>query len=193
MADGPDDLPNDDRDDDRDNPLENLFDNPFAALPLFGDLAKALEGLARGDTQAAFQQFARATDLDPTFVAAHMNEGSVLLHAGDWAGAIEQYRAVLRQDDDHLDARVALGAALRGQGEHRAARREYERVLDANENHPAALFNLGVLFAEFLDRRDRARPYFERFVRVAPSSGPQAEMAQQYLRDIPAPDAPEEE
>lgn len=143
--------------------------------------------LARGDTQAAFSQFARAIELDASFTAAHVNQGSVLLHAGDYAGAEAQYRAALSQDASLLDARIGLGVALRGAGKHRAARRQYERVLEADENHPAALFNLGVLFAEFLDRRPRARGLFQRFLRVAPPNTPQAETAQRYVEDLAAP------
>ena len=59
-----------------------------------------------------------------------------------------------------------------------------------DSDHAAALFNMGVLLAEFLDQRPQARDLFERFLRVAPSSGEHREMAEQYLRDIPGPDAP---
>ncbi|MFK7991820.1 MAG: tetratricopeptide repeat protein [Sandaracinaceae bacterium] len=149
--------------------------------------------LARGDTQAAFEQFAAAIALDAGFAAAHLNQGSVLLHAGDFAGARAEYEAVLEEDADNLDARVALAAALRGQDEHARARRELEAVLEENENHPAALFNLGVLMAEFLDERPGARTLFERFLRVAPSTGEHRVMAEQYLQDIPAPGAPQPE
>lgn len=149
--------------------------------------------LARGDTQAAFEQFAAAINLDAGFAAAHLNQGSVLLHAGDFAGARTEYEAVLEEDADNLDARVALAAALRGQDEHARARRELEAVLEENENHPAALFNLGVLMAEFLDERPGARALFERFLRVAPSTGEHRVMAEQYLQDIPAPGAPQPE
>ena len=43
--------------------------------------------------------------------------------------------------------------------------------------------------AEFLDQRPQSRELFERFLRVAPSSGRHREMAEQYLRDIPDPNA----
>ena len=146
--------------------------------------------LARGDTQAAFEEFQRAIALDARFAPAHLNQGAVLLRAGDYSGATTEYRAVLALDEDNLEARVALGAALRGQGEHRDARREYDRVLEAAPNHPAALFNLAVLLAEFLDERPRARELFDHFLRVAPSDVPQREIAERYLREIPAPAAP---
>ena len=113
-----------------------------------------------------------------------------MLFRSDYAGAETEYRAVLERDRDHLDAQVALGAALRGQGDHAGARRAYQAVLDDNPNHPAALFNMAVLMAEFLDQRPQSRELFQRFLRVAPSSGRHREMAEQFLRDIPDPNAP---
>ncbi len=134
--------------------------------------------LARGDTQAAFEQFRAAIALDAAFAPAHINQGAVLLRAGDYPGAEAEYRAVLEHDADNLDARVCLGAALRGRGEHRAARREYEAVLEAQPNHAAAIFNLGVLLAEFLDDRPGALERFRRYLELAPSGAPERETAE---------------
>jgi len=140
--------------------------------------------LARGDTQAAFEQFRAAIALDAAFAPAHINQGAVLLRAGDYPGAEAEYRAVLEHDAENLDARVCLGAALRGRGEHRAARREYEAVLEAQPNHTAAMFNLGVLLAEFLDDRAGALERFRRYLELAPGGAPEREMAERYVRDI---------
>lgn len=145
--------------------------------------------LGRGDTQAAFEAFDGAIAADASYTPARMNMGSVLLHAGDYAGAAAQYAAVLEVGEDE-DARVALGIALRGQGDNQGAARAYRAVLDANPEHPDAVFNFAVLRAEFLDERSEARGDFERFLRIAPSSHPRREAAEEYLRLIPAP-APE--
>jgi tetratricopeptide (TPR) repeat protein len=144
--------------------------------------------LARGDTQAAFEEFARAIAIDARFAPAHLNQGAVLMRAGDYAGASTEYRAVLVSDPNNLEARVALGAALRGQGEHQDARREYEEVLEASPDHPGALFNLAVLLADFLDQRPRARELFVRFLEAAPA-GTYRDTAQRYVNEIPAPAA----
>ncbi|UJR78384.1 tetratricopeptide repeat protein [Sandaracinus amylolyticus] len=155
------------------------------AADLHNDLG--LIQLARGDTQAAFEEFQRAIALDARFAPAHLNQGAVLLRAGDYAGAATEYRAVLAADPEHLDARVALGAALRAQGEHAQARREYERVLESAPNHAGATFNLAVLLADFLDERPRARELFVRFLEIAPSGGEYRATAQRYVDEIPAP------
>ena len=60
MADGPDHLPNDDpddRDDERGDGSSDPAANPFAAMPMFGDLAKALQGQGPLNWDAA-RQFA---------------------------------------------------------------------------------------------------------------------------------------
>jgi tetratricopeptide (TPR) repeat protein len=152
--------------------------------------------LDRGDTQAAFQAFGRATEADPRFTPARRNQGAVLLRAGDYQGAAQEYEAVLAVDEGDLDARVAYGVALRGLGEHRRARREYERVLRADPSHLGALFDLAVLRASFLDERPAARTMFQRFLELAPSGHPKRALAEQYMMEIeaelgaPPPDAP---
>lgn len=140
--------------------------------------------LARGDTQAAFEQFRAAIAIDAAYAPAHLNQGAVLLRAGDYAGAEAEYRAVLEHDADNADARVCLGAALRGRGEHRDARREYEHVLEAMPSHAAALYDMGVLLAEFLDERAEARGFFQRYLAAAPGSAPERATAERYVRDI---------
>lgn len=140
--------------------------------------------LARGDTQAAFEQFRAAIALDAAYAPAHINQGAVLLRAGDYVGAETEYRAVLEHDAENADARVCLGAALRGRGELRDARREYEHVLEAMPSHAAALFDLGVLLAEFLDERAEAREYFQRYLSAAPGGAPERATAERYVRDI---------
>jgi tetratricopeptide (TPR) repeat protein len=146
--------------------------------------------LARGDTQAAFLEFARAVQIDPSYAPAHMNQASVLLRAGDYAGAKAEYDAVLRVRADDVDARVALAIALRGLGQHQDARRELERVLEARSSHPAALFNLAILRAEFLDERPQSRELFQRFLDTGAATSAQREVAERYLREIPAEPAP---
>jgi len=148
---------------------------------------QGLVDLTRGDTQAAFQRFDEALALDASFGPAHTNEASVLLAAGDYDGAVAHYQALLEHDPGDADARVGLAICLRGQGHPRQALREYNRVLADHPGHADALFDLGVLEAEFLDRRPRARERFVRFLEVAPRDHERREAAERYLQEIPAP------
>ncbi|HEX7479546.1 MAG TPA: tetratricopeptide repeat protein, partial [Polyangiales bacterium] len=143
-----------------------------------------------GDTQLAFDEFEKAVAADARFTPARMNRASVLLHAGDYAAAEAEYEKVLAIDEHEVDARVGLGVALRGLGKHADAEKAYEKALEEAPNHPAALFDLGVLRAEFLDRRGQARELFERYLQVAASDAPQRPAAERYLAQIPAVVAP---
>ena len=89
--------------------------------------------LARGDTQLAFQHFARARERDPRFSPAHMNQGSVLLKAGDFAAAERAYRAALAVDGKARSSAIGLAIALRGQGKHKEARAPYERCSNTSQ------------------------------------------------------------
>lgn len=167
---------------------ELVFKKALAVAPsadLHNDLG--LLALARGDTQAAFDEFAQALTLDAHNAAARLNQGSVLLHAGDYDGAVEQFRAVVREDSGNVDAHIGLGIALRGKGDHQGARQEYERALVLSPNHPEGLFDLAILKAEFLDQRPDARTFFQRFLDTGAATASQREVAERYLREIPAP------
>lgn len=146
-----------------------------------------LLALDRGDTQLSFTHFEKAESLDARFLPAHLNKASVLLAAGDYVEAERAYRAAISATSDAealADARVGLGIALRGQGKHKEARATYEKVLEAQPAHPAALFDLGVLFADFLDRRQEAIALFERYLKSASSSDSHRASAERYLQDI---------
>jgi hypothetical protein len=49
---------------------------------------------------------------------------------------------------------------------------------------------LAILYAEFLEQRPAARPYFVRFLELAADDDPHRELAERYLAEIPEPAAP---
>jgi len=155
------------------------------SAPIYNELG--LLALDRGDTQLSFTHFGKAENIDPRFLPAHMNKASVLLTAGDYEQAEQAYRAAIAAASDPralADARVGLGIAQRGQGKHKEARATYEKVLEAQPAHPAALFDLGVLLADFLDRRQEAIALFERYLKSASTSDSHRASAERYLQDI---------
>ncbi len=158
------------------------------SAPAHNDLG--LLGLERGDTQLAFDEFEKAVAVDPSFAPARMNRASVLVHAGDYAAAHAEYEKVLALDEHAVDARVGLGVSLRGLGKHADAEKAYEKALEDAPSDPAALFDLGVLRAEFLNRRGEARELFERYLDVAASDAVERPVAERYLAQIPAAPAP---
>jgi Flp pilus assembly protein TadD len=118
-----------------------------------------------------------------------MNRASVLLRSGDYASAQDEYRKVLDKDGQSVEARVGLGICLRGLQKYPAAEAEYQKALEIEPNNPAALFNLALLRADFLNKKQDARELFERFLDVAAKDESQRALAERYLAELSAPAA----
>ena len=146
-----------------------------------------LIALKRGDDAVAFRHFQRAGELDPEDTTARLNIGTVLLRAGVYDRAVTELKAVVEQDPDDIDAAIALAAALRGKAkrDNAAGFAESERllkgVLASKPKNLAALFNLAVLYADYMKRPSEAEPLFKRFLSAAPDKHPARAEAERFL------------
>jgi tetratricopeptide (TPR) repeat protein len=161
--------------------------------------ATGLLDLAKGDDAEAFAEFRKAAQADPHDTTSRLNMGVVLLRAGAYSKAEEQYREILKVSPDDSEAQIGLAASLRGQagaqqpqkpdGMSPAARGRaldearalLEKVLAADAHATNALFNLGVLYADFLKKPADAAPLFKRFLAEAPSDHPLRAEAERYV------------
>jgi tetratricopeptide (TPR) repeat protein len=155
--------------------------------------AMGLIQLQNGDDALAFQSFSKASQEDPRDTTARLNMGGVLLHAGAYAKAEEQYRATLQVSPDDNEAQIGLAAALRGQADSKAparleeARQILSKVLERDPHNIAALFNLGVLYADFLKKPAEATPLFQRFLSDAPGDNASRAEAEKFIAGTQAP------
>jgi Flp pilus assembly protein TadD len=159
--------------------------------------ATGLLDLANGDDAEAFAEFRKAAEADPHDTTSRLNMGVVLLRAGAYAKAEEQYREILKVSPDDSQATVGLAAALRGGADAQhpqrleEARSLLEKVLAGDPHETSALFNLGVLYADFMKRAGDAAPYFKRFLADAPGDSPLRGDAEKYISaaqaNAPAP------
>lgn len=146
-----------------------------------------LVSLKRGDDAVAFRQFAKASELDPKDTTARLNTGTVLLQAGIYDKAVEEFRGVLAVNPDDTMASVGLAAALRGtgsrdkQGPYLEAEKILKQVLEREPKNVSALFNLGVLYADFLKKPAEAKPHLTKFLDLSPKSHPARPEAQKIL------------
>ena len=171
--------------------------NPNSAV---AHRATGLLDLSNGDDAEAFAEFRKASQADPRDTTSRLNMGVVLLKAGAYAKAEEQYREILKVSADDVEAQVGLAAALRGEADAQhpqkieEARALLEKVLSANPHDTAALFNLGVLYADFLKRPGDAAPLFKRFLSDAPGDHPLRPEAERYVSaaaaNAPGPGGP---
>lgn len=149
--------------------------------------AAGLIALANGDDAGAFVEFRKAAEADPRDTTARLNMGNVLVRAGAYPKAEEQFRAILAIAPDDVDAMIGLAAALRGEADDKhpqkldEARALLEKALERDPHNVAALFNLGVLYADFLKKPGDGAPFFKRFIADAPSDHPMRPDAEKYL------------
>jgi tetratricopeptide (TPR) repeat protein len=161
-----------------------LDSNPNSAV---AHRATGLLDLSNGDDAEAFAEFRKASQADPRDTTSRLNMGVVLLKAGAYAKAEEQYREILKVSPDDVEAQVGYAAALRGQGDAQhpqrveEARALLEKVLASNPHETSALFNLGVLYADFLKKPGDAAPLFRRFLADAPGDTPLRAEAERYV------------
>jgi tetratricopeptide (TPR) repeat protein len=146
-----------------------------------------LLSLAKGDDANAFAEFRKAAQADPRDTTSRKNMGVVLLKAGAYAKAEEQYREIMKVSPDDRGAMLGLAAALRGESDANhlrkldEARELLERILVSDEHNTDALFNLGVLYADFLKKPAEAATYFTRFLADAPADHPLRPEAHRYV------------
>jgi tetratricopeptide (TPR) repeat protein len=158
--------------------------NPNSAV---AHRATGLLDLANGDDAEAFAEFRKASQADPRDTTSRLNMGVVLLKAGAYAKAEEQYREILKVSPDDVEAQVGLAAAVRGEtdAQHpqklQEARELLEKVIVTTPHDTSALFNLGVLYADFLKRPADAAPFFRRFLADAPADHPLRAEAERYI------------
>jgi tetratricopeptide (TPR) repeat protein len=146
-----------------------------------------LISLKRGDDAVAFRHFQRAGELDPEDTTARLNIGTVLLRAGVYDRAATELKAVVDADPDDTDAAIALAAALRGKAkrDNSAGFGESERllrgVLEREPKNISALFNLAVLYSDYMKRPSDAEPLFKKFLSAASDKHPSRAEAERFL------------
>ncbi len=150
--------------------------------------ALALVSLSRGRDQEAFERFARASELDPSYLDARFNRASVLLDAGDYGGAKAELSDIVKRSPDDFEARIALGVAHRGLGEYDRARRVWTKVAkSAAKRSPAAgdaLWNLAVLTMDFDKNEKKARGALTRFKAGSSKKHPKRKAAEERLSEL---------
>jgi Tfp pilus assembly protein PilF len=143
-----------------------------------------LVALGRGRDQEAFAAFEQAASLDPGYREAPLNQALVYLDCGDYTRAERRLRKALDIDPDDPDALVALGVALRGEKRFDDARQAYERALTLRPEHGPALYDLGVLFMDFQQDKERARETLTRYRKLAAPSDPKRADAIARLKEL---------
>ena len=110
----------------------------------------------------------------------------MLLDCGDYkraAGRAGEGGPASRPDDPEV--LVALGVAHRGpEGTRAGARRPTSARWSCGADYPPALFNLGVLYMDFLPDKKKAREHLILYRKVAPARDPRSKEAEARLNEL---------
>jgi arylsulfatase A-like enzyme/Flp pilus assembly protein TadD len=145
---------------------------PDADLIVADGMALARLGRAR----EALASFERARTLDPGNAGLLVNIGTVHLMAGNVAEARAAFTSALRADPSQARAHngVAMIAAREGRTEE--AIEHWRRAVALEPRDYQSLFNLGLTLRR-AGRTQEARPYLEAYLRTAPASIEQRDIA----------------
>ena len=130
-------------------------------------LGRAYE--ASGDPVAAYNEFARAADLDPGNLDAQMRAGTLLLVGREFEAARTRAELALKANPTHAPAHILLGNAMAGLNETAPALRQIEQAISLDPSYAPAWTALGAV--NFIGgRREAAAEAFAKAVALAPNS-----------------------
>jgi tetratricopeptide (TPR) repeat protein len=124
---------------------------------------------AAGKPEQAREQYAKALEIDPTYVSAMVSMSSYYNLHGNYDDAISALNAALKIRPDDDQAHYNLAVAYSGQGKTAQAIAEYRATLSLNPRHDKALVNLGATLAQQGDLAD-AIPLYQKALEIAPDN-----------------------
>lgn len=109
---------------------------------------------------------------NPDDLAVRIELAEHFMEVNDWKSASVHLERALKINPESSTANYMLGVAWYGQGDFAASAEAFERLLGL-ERDPSAMFNLGILYAQHLNRQAEAK---ELFKEVAAMNGLDADL-----------------
>jgi Flp pilus assembly protein TadD len=106
---------------------------------------------------------------NPDHVPILLRLAQVSRDSGKLNDSVRYLKDAVMQNPKSVEANLELGRALFETGDVSGAIQATERVLELNPSHVDALYNFGAIYGN-LSQDDRARPYWEKAVSIAPES-----------------------
>jgi len=130
---------------------ERIYRQILAANPDQPDALHLLGVIARraGNPTVAIEYLRRATELNPSFAAAHYNLGNAFRDLKRLEEAAASYRQATELERDLVEAHKGLGNALLGLGDWQAAANCFRRVIELRPNDVDARNSLGVILQDY--------------------------------------------
>jgi Tfp pilus assembly protein PilF len=154
----------------------NVENNP-ADFEARYNLAAMLE--AKGNVNAAIEEYFRALRLHPDDAAANNGLGAALLSQGSPEKAEPYLITALKARPDYFDAHYNLGNALASQHDFAGAAEQFRLALESQPDEANCEANLGSALAE-MGRLAEAKAHFERALQIDPHHA----LAQENLEEL---------
>ncbi len=120
--------------------------------PARASLGRALEHRgARGDIEAAIEQYRQAITDDPTVADVHYNLGVLLAGRGHADEAIAEFRSAVKCKPEHASAHYNLAVCLQDQGKYAEALRHWATVAQLQPESVDAVDDLAWRLATYPD------------------------------------------
>jgi len=129
-------------------------------------LGEAYRGLNRHED--ALQAYRRAVSLRPGYVKAVFQAGKMCVELTRPQEAIQSFRNALTLKPEDPAYLAALGMALADDGEYQEAATVLERALAIDKESPAVYSYLGSMYAQSLNRPDKAISAFQHMIELDP-------------------------
>jgi tetratricopeptide (TPR) repeat protein len=139
----------------------------------------AMTYLAEGRTELVEDNLKKALAIDPTFLDAHNNLGTLLYGRGDYQGSRDQFIAALRIDSASPAARFNLGRNEEALGNYPSAAAQYEYMLKRNPEDSEARFHLALSYAR-MNRKEEAQAALQTAIQYEPNPDRRTEMKSEF-------------
>ncbi len=127
-----------------------LEKNPPEAAGLHNNMGVAL--LDESQQDSAIVEFKKALALDPNHTEALGNLGSIYVKAGDHSKALPMLETSYKRNRNNVAILNNYAIALRGNKDLEGAKRVYEEALKINSRDVNTIFNLAILYIDFMNR-----------------------------------------
>ncbi len=122
----------------------------------------------------AMYRFEAALKCDANNIESHMNRAAIALGFRGYAIAHISFKRVLKLQPKRVDAIVGLGVALRGLAAvqppmkrdafYNKAAAQYRKALSINPNYTDAIYNLGHLYMDYVNNKDKAEKWYKEYL-----------------------------
>ncbi|MGM0423766.1 MAG: tetratricopeptide repeat protein [Thermodesulfobacteriota bacterium] len=121
---------------------------------------------------------------DPQDLEALEQLGLIFMRMEAWDRAAKFWKRLLEQEPEHGQARQQLANCYFRQEEYAQAAMELQRVLEQEPEAPHANFNLGLLYAYYLQDEDQAQEHFQNVLDSPAAEGQLQEQAREEMQNL---------